>query len=305
MPVKMAQVTDASQNGTGVVLLQPLDSNFTLDKNNISTKLMPVAFASKTLTSAECNYANIECELLGVVFGVLHFKHFTFGNQVNIITDHKPLLSLLKKLLAACSSRLSRLILKIIDYLLKVMYQPGRKMVISDALSHLNTHQTPDTKETVPGLNVTIHKVGVFSQETQHDTELQILLQYNMKGFPMTKDECHDAIKPYFNYREELTVVDGLVLKGQRIVIPSKLRQSCLTRLHIAYMGINKTLCRARQYIFWPGLTKNITELISACHACMKYAAKNGAKPLANNLAATKPWQALSIDNFEWKGHTL
>ena len=58
-----------------------------------------------------------------------------------------------------------------------------------------------------------------------------------MKGFPMTKDEFHDAIKPYFNYREELTVVDGLVLKGQHIVIPSKLRQSCLT-----HRGVNKTL---------------------------------------------------------------
>ena len=210
---------------------------------------MPVAFALKTLTSAECNYANIEHELLGVVFGVLHFKHFTFGNEVNIITDHKPLVSLLKKSLAACSSRLSRLILKIVDYPLKGMYQPGRKMVISDALSHLSTHQTTDTKETVPSLNVTIHEVGVFSntdntsmqsiqQETQNDAELQTLLQYIMKGFSMMKDECHDVIKPYFNYREELTVVDGLVLKGQRIVIPSKLRQSCLTRLHIAHMGI-------------------------------------------------------------------
>ena len=79
-------------------------------------------------------------------------------------------------------------------------------------------------------------------QETQNDAELQTLLQYIMKGFPMMKDECHDTIKPYFNYREELTAVDGLVLKGQRI-IPSKLRQSCLTRLHIAHMGINQTLC--------------------------------------------------------------
>ena len=87
--------TDASQNGIGVVLLQPLDSNFVLDENNIPTKLMPVAFASKTLTSAEHNSANIEHELLGVVFGVLHFKHFTFGNEVNIITDHKPLVFLL------------------------------------------------------------------------------------------------------------------------------------------------------------------------------------------------------------------
>ena len=105
----------------------------------------------------------------------------------------------------------------------------------------------------------------------------------------MTKDERHDAIKPYFNYREELTVVDGLVLKGQRIVIPSKLRQSCLRRLHIAHMGINKTQRRARQSIFWPGLTKNITHLISACPVCMKYAAKNCAEPLINDLAATKP----------------
>ena len=180
---------DASQNGIGVVLLQPLDSNFTLDENNIPTRLMPVAFASKTLTSVECNYANIERELLGVVFGVLHFKHFTFGNEVNIITDHKPLVSLLKKSLAACSSRLSRLILKIVDYLLKVMYQPSRKMVISDALSHLSTHQTPDTKETVPGLNVTIHKVGVFSntdntsmqsiqQETQNDRATDSFIIY-------------------------------------------------------------------------------------------------------------------------------
>ena len=155
--------TDASQNGIGVVLLLPLDSNFTLNENNIPTKLMSVAFASKTLTSAECNYANIECELLGVVFGVLHFKHFTFGNEVDIITDHKPLVSLLKKSLAACSSRLSRLILKIVDYPLKVMYEPGRKMVISDALSHLSNHQIPNTKETVPDLNVTRHEVGAFS----------------------------------------------------------------------------------------------------------------------------------------------
>ena len=71
-----------------------------------------------------------------------------------------------------------------------------------------------------------MHEVGVFSntdntsmqsiqKETQNDAELQTLLQFIMKGFPMTKDECHDASKPYFNYREELTVVDGLVLKGQ------------------------------------------------------------------------------------------
>ena len=187
--------TDASQNGIGVVLLQPIDSNFTLDEYDIPTSLMPVAFASKTLTSSERNYANIERELLGVVFGVQHFKHFTFGNVVHMITDHKPLVSLLKKSLVACSSRLSRLMLKIVDFPLKVLYQPGRKMVISDALSHLISHQTPDTKETVPGLNVTIHEISVFSNtdstsveqiraETQNDTDLQTLVAVHNERIP-------------------------------------------------------------------------------------------------------------------------
>ena len=81
-----------------------------------------------------------------------------------------------------------------------------------------------------------------IQKETQNDEELQTLLQYIMKVFPMTKDEYHDTIKPYFNYREELTVIDGLVLKGQCIVIPNKLRQSCLARLYIAHMGVNQTL---------------------------------------------------------------
>ena len=305
--------TDASQKGIGVVLLQPLDKNYTLDEHGIPTSLMLVAFASKTLTDAECNYANIERELLGVVFGVTHFKHFTFGNDVHVITDHKPLVSLLKKSLVACSSRLSRLMLQIVDFSLKVLYQPGRKMVISDALSRLSTHQTPDTKETVPGLNMTIHEVSVFSNtdrtsiqqiraETQTDPDLQTLLQYIMKGFPATSTECHESIKPYFNYHDELTVVDGLILKGNHIVVPTKLRHSCLATLHVAHMGVNKTLLRARQSIFWPGITKDIMQLVSACPACMKYTSRNSSEPLINDIAATKPWQALSIDNFEWRG---
>ena len=105
------------------------------------------------------------------------------------------------------------------------MYQPGRKMVISDALSHLSTHQIPDTKETVPGLNVTIHEVGVFSntdnasmqsiqKETQNDAELQTLLQFIMKGFPMTKDECHDAIFHISTIEKNLLWLMVLYLKA-------------------------------------------------------------------------------------------
>ena len=88
---------DASKKGIGAVMLQ-------LDKNtkNTSNEIIPnnlrlVSYASKPLTSAESNYSNIEHELLGVLFSVLHFKHLTYGHKVHVITDHKPLVSLFKE----------------------------------------------------------------------------------------------------------------------------------------------------------------------------------------------------------------
>ena len=118
--------TDASKKGIGVVMLQP---------DNSVNNLRPVFYASKTLTATESNYSNIEREMLGVVFSVLHFKHFTYGRQVHIITDHKPLITLFAKNLATTSPRLSRMLIKILDYVVVLHHQEGNKMHLSDAIS--------------------------------------------------------------------------------------------------------------------------------------------------------------------------
>ena len=84
---------DASKQGIDCVMLQP-DGNIPADVNNgIPSILRPVAYASKSLSEAEQNYADIKRELLGVVFSLETLKHFTSGRQTNIITDHKPLTS--------------------------------------------------------------------------------------------------------------------------------------------------------------------------------------------------------------------
>ena len=81
---------DASKQGIGCVMFQPDDSIPADVNHGIPSNLQPVAYASKSLSEAEQNYANIEREL-GVVFSLETFKHFTSGRQMNIITDHKPL----------------------------------------------------------------------------------------------------------------------------------------------------------------------------------------------------------------------
>ena len=88
---------DSSGVGIGAVLLQPDSDHVESDKNGIPCNLRPVAYASKSLTEAERRYANIEHELLAVLFSVEHFKHFVYARDVTIITDHKPLLAVFKK----------------------------------------------------------------------------------------------------------------------------------------------------------------------------------------------------------------
>ena len=117
---------DTSKKGIGAVMLQQdtIVPN-TAKSDEIPTNLQPIPYASKTLLSTESNYLNIECELLGLLFPVPHFKHFTFRQLVHIITDHKPLVSLFRKSLVDSSPRLARMLIQLLDYTLDVTYQPG------------------------------------------------------------------------------------------------------------------------------------------------------------------------------------
>ena len=126
--------TDASKKGIGVVMLQPDVSVENTSCMEVPNNLRSVFYASKTLTATESNYSNIECEMLGVVFSMLHFKHFMYGRQLHIITDHKPLITLFAKHLATTSLRFSCMLIKILDCVV-LHHQEGNKILLSDAIS--------------------------------------------------------------------------------------------------------------------------------------------------------------------------
>ena len=117
---------------------------------------------AKLLTATESNYSNIEREMLGVIFYMLHFKHFTYGRQVHIITDHKPLIMLFAKNLATTSPRLSRMLIKILDYVVVLHHQEGNKMHLSDAICRLSVHDSDAAKnkvELIADFNISIHGI--------------------------------------------------------------------------------------------------------------------------------------------------
>ena len=130
--------------------------------------------------------------MLGVVFSMLHFKHFMYGRQVHIITDHKPLITLFAKHLATASPRLSRMLIKILDYVVVLHHQEGNKMHLSDAFSRLIVHDCDAAKnkaKLIADFNISIHEISEITgfksltlqdikEETIKDCLLTILKTY-------------------------------------------------------------------------------------------------------------------------------
>ena len=171
---------------------------------------------------------------------------------MNIITDHKLLTSLFLKCLANTSPILARMMLHISDYDANVLYQKGSKMFLLDALSHLSSHNTRQGKQSeIKGLNIPVHDVQTDVCETildkicihsKTDSTLSLVMRYVLDGWSGNANECAEPAQPYFTYREELTIVDGLLVKGNRIVIPTDMRHDCLETLHMSHLGLQKTL---------------------------------------------------------------
>ena len=157
-----------------------------------------IAYASKNLTPAETRYANIECEMLAVVFGYLKFHHYLYSRSFVCNSDHQPLENIHLKHLSDASPRLQRLLLKLQPYDITIKYLPGHKVAVADAL----TRVIPSGKTVIRGLDVTIHemtnqpyvhnRIAQIQKATREDQVLQLLMQQIMEGWltALQKSTC-------------------------------------------------------------------------------------------------------------------
>ena len=107
-------------------------------------------------------------------------------------------------------------------------------------------------------------------------------------------------LRPYLSIAEELTIENNLLMRGSRIVIPSSLRKDILNKIHAGHQGITKCRERARQSVWWPGISKELEELVKRCHICCKTQSQR-AEPLITTPLPDLSWQKVASDIFEWK----
>ncbi|XP_064464578.1 uncharacterized protein K02A2.6-like [Ornithodoros turicata] len=288
--------TDASSFGMGSVLMQ---------------ERKPVAYASAALTPPQQRYAQIEKELLAVVFACERFHYHALGRCVTVETDHKPLIGLQSKDLTKMSPRLQRLLLRLQGYSIKLVYVPGKQLTVADALSRApDPASRVQTADADPGLLVSTlvqaspTKLKQIQEATSRDPALQQLAKYIQQGWPEHMADVHPTARPYFHVRSELDVTDGFVCLGQRLVIPADLQADVLRKVHQAHRGIVAFKRLAGESVYWPTLNKDVEDLVSSCIICQSGQKANPHQPLLDRDLPTRPWEKLAVDLFHCQGAT-
>ena len=94
---------------------------------------------------------------------------------------------------------------------------------------------------------------------------------------------------------QELTIIDGILLRGNCLVIPRQLREKVLEELHTAHQGVVKMKCRARELVWWPGIDLEIENWCKSCE-CNVYKAKEPKQPLKSLEWPAHTWDRLHMD---------
>ena len=286
--------TDASSYGLGAAILHKVDGVW-----------KPVAFASRTMSTAETRYAQIEKEALAICWGCEKFHFYLAGRDFCVETDHKPLVSVLgEKELARLPLRVQRFRIRMMGYSYTIKYTPGEKLVVADALSRAplkelsrNSDEEGIVNELVEALPIAKARLARLQAATLDESDGRLLLQYVTQGWPVYQ-KVEPSVQKFYTYKDYLTTVQGLIYFNQRVYIPQAERASVLKDIHAGHQGETKCVRRASQIVWWPGMTVDIRVMVKRCATCLEFR-RVPTEPMMGTPLPERPWWRIAMDICE------
>ena len=292
---------DASNYGVGAVI-----SHVFPDKSEKA-----IVHASRTLTKAEKNYGQIEKEALALIFAVKKFHKMVYGRHFILLTDHKPLLSIFgskKGIPVHSANRLQRWATILLGYDFEIQYRRTEDFGQADALSRLiGGHQQSEEDTVIASISIeddmrrqlsdAIRAIPVTADDIRSATESdQLLLQaisyVNVRWPNTVTGEMHQ----FYVRRKSLSVVESCLMLADRVVVPSSLRSLVLRQFHAGHPGVSRMKAIARSYVYWPGMDREIEDVVKRCSRCQQ-AAKNPPHQTPVPWPQTHtPWTRVHID---------
>ena len=254
--------TNAGIKGLGACLVQDQKMVYFVSKVFTETQHRIVAIVIESLS---CSMGN------GEVSPLLVCKPFIWE------TDQKPLEAILFKSLNQATPRLQRILIRTFPYNFTVWHILCVTNQLADCSSWMGDQkdsiklpklQVYQITQQSPASSDSLHQLGLSMQA---DDELALLKHTFMQGWPKSIRQVPPELQPFLAFREELTVEDGLILKGTWIVIPNKQCKAILKLFYEGHLGLNKCKLRTKESVYWPGLNDQLEDHVLNCELCLKY----------------------------------
>ena len=199
------------------------------------------------------------------------------------------------------------MLLNLRGYDVEIRYTPGCKQVLADTLSRAavptgNSEDYEEFQEINMVLSVSEGRYEEFQKGTKVDPELQAVLTTVRNGWSDTKQQVPLEARPYWTFRDEVATADGHLFKGTRLIAPKVMRPEMLRQIHKIHLGIVKYRQRAREVLFWPGMSLNVKQMVTNCSVCADFAKKQPTEPLKPTVPPSLLWQKIGTDLFEYQG---
>ena len=248
--------------------------------------------------------------------GVTKFHTYLFGKPFVIITDHTPLLMIHSKPLKSAPPRLQRLLIKIQGYDFQLVFRTGNLMIVADVLSRL---PNPETNAEIPLevtvddivldvdeenacsidlINFSINKRVQLREMSTADHTPCALQRVVYSGWPDTIKDLPKDLRPYWSYRDEIGISDGVIFKGKQIIIPDVMRSDIVHQLDAAHLGIEKTRLLMLESVYWPNIYKDIETMVKCCAVCQESQAEHRQQHLLAHVVPSTPWTKVASDMF-------
>ena len=122
-------------------------------------------------------------------------------------------------------------------------------------------------------------------------------MRYVQNGWPEEKRRVHGPIAKYWSERSNISLHNGLLLRGRR---PPRLTADVLRQLHDGHQGITKTCGNAASSVSWPGISQAITKVVLNCAMCEKYR-RECIEPMKGTEFSNRPWSSVGIGFLQHK----
>ena len=165
---------------------------------------------------------------------------------------------------------------------------------------------------------------NMVKEETIRDETMCKLMALITSTFPVDKSEMPVELLPFWNVRNNLYVLEGVVLMNDyvvipshlrdtvtshqrdsnvRIVVPQNLRAEVISTLHSAHQGVSGMNERAKIGVYWPGITNDIQTVRNNCTSCNNIMPSQARTSPIEPHIPTTPFEAIACDYFHFKGH--